>query len=62
MKKVWRLIAKALGEKSGSSNSEADVIALIRLLLLLLSLGLSFYGAYTNYMIVKGIERHWDDK
>jgi len=27
MKKWWRVWAKALGEKSGKSNSEADTIA-----------------------------------
>ena len=30
MKKWWRVWAKALGEKPGKSNSEADTIAKIR--------------------------------
>ena len=30
MKKFWRVWAKALGEKSGKSNNEADTIAKIR--------------------------------
>jgi hypothetical protein len=34
-KPMWRLIAKALGEKSGKNNKEADRIALIRLLMFL---------------------------
>ncbi len=32
---MFRLIAKALGEKSGKNNKEADRIALIRLLMFL---------------------------
>jgi hypothetical protein len=32
---MWRLVAKALGEKSGKNNKEADKIALIRLLMFL---------------------------
>lgn len=32
---LFRLIAKALGEKSGKDNKEADKIALIRLLMFL---------------------------
>ena len=28
--KVWRLWAKALGEKSGTTDSESDLIAIIR--------------------------------
>ena len=30
LKVFWRLLAKALGEKSGDSDKEADTIALIR--------------------------------
>ena len=30
MKHIWRLWAKALGEKSGDTDQEADRIALIR--------------------------------
>ncbi len=32
---VWRLWARALGSKTGSSDREADVVALIRTLLVL---------------------------
>ena len=34
-KTVFRLIAKALGEKSGKNDDEADKVALIRLLMFL---------------------------
>jgi hypothetical protein len=35
MKKIWRLIAKSLGEKSGKNNKEADEVAVVRLLMFL---------------------------
>lgn len=54
MKKLWRLIAKALGEKSGSNDREADVIAIIRLMMFLSIL-------ITNGFIVANALRHWND-
>lgn len=51
-KTLWRLWAKALGEKSGSSEREADIIALIRTVILLIYI-------ITNIFIVSGIIRHW---
>ena len=50
--KVWRLWAKALGEKSGSSDKEADRIACIRTLIVLTYI-------ITNFFIVAGVIRHW---
>lgn len=47
---LWRLIAKALGEKSGKSNREADQIAFIRLMMFL-----SIF--VTNVFIVYGVLR-----
>lgn len=52
MNKFWRVWAKALGEKSGRSNSEADRIAVIRTLIVL------FY-IITNAFIIAGVIRHW---
>jgi hypothetical protein len=49
---MFRLIAKALGEKTGDSNEEADKVALIRLLIVL-----SYIG--TNLFIIAGVIRHW---
>lgn len=54
MIKLWRLIAKALGEKSGSTDQEADAIAVIRLLMFLSIL-------ITNCFIVANAIRHWND-
>lgn len=52
MAKFWRLWAKALGEKSGKTDSESDKIAMIRTIVVLLYL-------ITNLFIVAGVIRHW---
>ncbi len=54
-KTVWRLIAKALGEKSGKNDKEADKIALIRLFMFSSIL-------ITNCFIVANAIRHWNDE
>lgn len=53
MKKLWRLWAKALGEKAGSTDDEADRIACIRTLIVLTYI-------ITNIFIVAGVIRHWN--
>jgi hypothetical protein len=53
-KSAWRIWAKALGEKSGKTDREADTIAGIRTLILLSYL-------VTNVAIVANAVRHWDD-
>lgn len=52
MKEIWRLWAKALGEKSGKSDKEADKVALIRSAILLIYI-------ITNIFIIAGVIRHW---
>ena len=52
MKKMWRLWAKSLGEKSGATDAEADAIALIRSIIITTYL-------VTNIFIVAGVIRHW---
>ena len=51
---VWRLWAKALGEKHGRNDREADFIAGIRTLI---------FVSYmvTNLFIISGVIRHWND-
>ena len=51
-KDIWRLWAKALGEKSGSTDEESDRIACIRTLIVL-----SY--VLTNIFIILGVIRHW---
>jgi hypothetical protein len=50
---IWRIWAKALGQKEGRTDTEADSIALIRSLIVL------FY-IITNLVIIAGVIRHWN--
>ena len=52
MRKLWRIWAKALGEKSGATKQEADRVALVRTIIVLTYL-------ITNLFIVAGVIRHW---
>ena len=49
---MWRLWAKALGEKASQDSKEADRVALIRT---------AIVGIYivTNLFIIAGIIHHW---
>lgn len=49
---MWRLWAKALGEKSGNDNTEADRVAIIRSVIVAVYL-------VTNFFIIAGVLRHW---
>jgi hypothetical protein len=49
---MWRLWAKALGEKYGKTDKEADKIALIRTAIILCYV-------ITNFFIIAGVIRHW---
>ena len=53
-KTLWRIWAKALGEKSGKDDREADTIAWIRTLIFVSYL-------VTNVAIVANAVRHWND-
>ena len=54
-KSVWRLLAKALGEKASKCDKEADKVALIRLLM--------FMSIFiTNCFIIANAIRHWNDE
>ena len=51
---VWRVWAKALGEKASKCSRESDRVALIRTIIFLSYLT-------TNAFIVAGVVRHWND-
>ena len=51
---MWRLIAKALGSKEGKNEKEADMVALVRTVIL-------FSYMLTNFCIIAGVARHWND-
>jgi hypothetical protein len=48
----WRLWAKALGEKTGSTDREADRVAIIRTAIVTVYI-------ITNLFIIAGVIRHW---
>jgi hypothetical protein len=53
-KNTWRLIAKALGEKAGKNNQEADKIAIIRLVMFLsifITNGFIIFNAVRSHII-----------
>jgi hypothetical protein len=52
--KIWRLWAKALGEKVGNTDIESDRIACIRTVVVL-----SYIT--TNCFIIAGVVRHWNN-
>ena len=51
---MWRLWARSLGTKEGKNEKEADIVALVRTVIL-------FSYMLTNALIVAGVVRHWDD-
>jgi hypothetical protein len=53
-KSAWRIWAKALGEKSGKDDREADTIACIRTFILVCYM-------VTNFFIISGVIRHWNN-
>lgn len=50
--KMWRLWAKALGEKASTCDKESDKVAIIRTLIVMCYI-------VTNFFIVAGVIRHW---
>lgn len=52
MNDLWRLWAKALGEKAGNSDKEADHIAMIRTALIIFTLSSTIFGFITNMFII----------
>jgi len=53
-KTIWRIWAKALGEKGSKCDREADIIAIVRTFIFLTYL-------VTNIAIVANAIRHWND-
>jgi len=53
-KTIWRIWAKALGEKGSKCDREADIIAIVRTFIFITYL-------ITNIAIVSNAVRHWND-
>ena len=51
---LWRIFAKALGEKASKCDRESDAVAVIRAIIV-------FTYLITNSFIVVGVIRHWND-
>lgn len=52
LKTIWRLWAKSLGEKQGETDSEADAIAIIRSVVVLVNFA-------TCFVIIAGNIHNW---
>lgn len=50
--KLWRLWAKALGEKASPDDKEADLVATIRTCIVAVYI-------ITNIFIISGVIHHW---
>ena len=50
---MWKIWCKALGQKEGKSNREADAVAVIRTCILIGYM-------VTNCFIIAGVVRHWN--
>lgn len=55
LKTIWRLWAKAIGEKAHKKDHVADKVAMLRTVI---------FATYllTNCFIVAGVIRHWNDE
>ena len=53
-KSAWRIWAKALGQKEGKNNREADTVAIIRTLIMI-------QLVTTNGFIIANAIRHWNN-
>lgn len=51
---MWRLWCKALGERATPCDRESDLVAIIRTAILAVYI-------ITNFFIVAGVIRHWND-
>jgi hypothetical protein len=50
--RLWRLWAKALGEKASPDDKEADLVAIIRTVIVAIYI-------VTNIVIISGVIHHW---
>ncbi len=52
MRRIWRIWAKALGDKSGASNREADLIAVVRTVII-------GVNCITGFFLMSGVVHNW---
>lgn len=51
---LWRIWAKSLGQKASECDVESDRVAIVRSIVL-------FLYMLTNFVIMAGVIRHWND-
>ncbi len=51
-RKVWYLWARSLGDKSGETDRDADIVAIFRSLIVLVNF-------FTCFVIMSGVIHHW---
>lgn len=54
MKQLWRIWAKALGQKDGLNDREADRVAMVRTAIVVFTM-------ITNLLIIVNVAKHWND-
>ena len=54
MRNIWRLWAKALGQKASDKDLEADKVAIIRTIIIISYI-------ITNIFIIAGVIKHWSE-
>ncbi len=52
MHRLWRLWAQSLGEKVGETDEEANVVATMRSIIVLVNF-------FTCFIIIAGVVHHW---
>jgi len=52
LSRLWRLWCLSLGEKASDDSNEADMVAIMRTIVVLVNFGTCFF-------IVAGVWRHW---
>ena len=50
--KLWRLWAKSLGDKASDDSNDADAVAIMRTIVVLVNF-------FTCFFIISGVLRHW---
>lgn len=52
MKNFWYILANALGSKANEDDKVADLVAVVRFIIVMLYM-------VTNFFIIAGVIRHW---
>ncbi len=59
MKNIWKIWAKALGEKASTDDHQADLVATVRSILIAQAVFTNIVAIITSGFIIAGVIRHW---